>query len=513
MAWAQHAFKCKSWNGASSQDRAVVVPLPSARPDLAPTKETALGGVRGHRVGRRKSAPSILPSLTLRVAALQYETPWQTHENVVRTTTTHFSPSNTIALSYQDPYTSTTLTADSLRPSTPPTMPRSPLPADEHGVDPHQARKLTRLIKTVLDQRTKVDYQTDIWLNSHRYLNESAEALSTALGNTVGSTLTAAQQEQISTLRLEHRKDYDAIQTQIASFRELQSTLRGLEVGLKAEEHLVLQIVRSFTGASPANATDVGSQDADALAGNKSDTPPLLRQWINSKAGENLCRDRLMEHGRVHRDQCAQRNLVAERGDPLQLTDEEFENNYQNERQQLVKELESAEIETTILYKQCEAAGLDTDMRRSRVQGEDSLSDSGYDHLPIPVIHGDFFHDTGDLGMFNHQPVSSRHGHNIEGWLENVSERYESVPATEGYTPSIELTEIMYRDREPQAPPANFPSGSESSTQLKSSGAPDAPRQFADTIVETSSSNVGRLKGAENTLHDLPAALWSSRVV
>ncbi|KAK1053308.1 hypothetical protein LTR33_014359 [Friedmanniomyces endolithicus] len=456
MAPTQHTKTHTGWTDVALENTTGQnVPSISRQPYTS--SEESL--VAARRIGRSRSlsAPSIVPtSAKPTTPPLPPQLPQQSAEDAGKVLVTgYLPPSNTIAPSNASPEFITFPLAD-VRP--PPTMPSSPVPGEEPVDTAHQARKLARYIDRVLLKRTQVNYQEESWLRKYEHLDESVEALKNALSQSAEALKTAladankgdvppSHLESITELQLQFRTDFNAIKARNKAFRDAQSSLSSLEFRLAAKESIIVDVISSFAGRLPSDASDTDSFGELGAASTKSDTPSLLRRFYDRMGEEGVFLERLHEQALFHEEGLIERGLVADRGDTLVIDDVQFENERRVEREKIQSDLWSAQEDVARLKAECEAAGLDTQVRR---QPSESLSFShSYpvedEVYALPMIWDNFLRDVpGQPYPKGTSTPGGPDGDLIQGWLDNVSAHPIEVPDTT--LTALEGTTAAYDD-------------------------------------------------------------------
>ncbi|KAK1816840.1 hypothetical protein LTR12_008782 [Friedmanniomyces endolithicus] len=433
MPPTQHTDTHTSWTDVAFEiTTGRTVPSTSRQPFTS--SEESL--VAARRIGRSRSlsAPSIVPtSAKPSTPPLPPQLPQQSAGDAGKILVTEcLSPQNTSAPSIASPEFITLPLAD-VRP--PPTMPRSPVPAEDPVDTAHQARKLARYIDRVLLKRTQVNYQEESWLRKYEHLDESAEALKNALNQSAEALKTAladtnvrdvppSHLESIAELQLQFRTDFNAIKARNKAFRDAQSSLSSLEFRLAAKESIIVDVISSFAGRLPSDASDTDSFGELEAASAKSDTPSLLRRFYERMGDEGVFSERLHEQALFHEEGLIERGLVADRGDTLAIDDEQFENDRRVEREKIQSDLWSAQEDVARLKAECEAVGLNTEVRR---QPSESLS---FSHpypvedevYALPIIWDNFLRDLdGQPYPKGTSTPGGPDGDVIRGWLDKVT--------------------------------------------------------------------------------------------
>ncbi|KAK5696200.1 hypothetical protein LTR97_008620 [Elasticomyces elasticus] len=385
MELTKHAERRRTWSGVTSRDGAIAFSTNMSRQIHTLTKDDSLA-VKPNRLARSSSAPCVLPTLML-PTPLSYGTgPSKGFLDFPGMSANHLTPPNTVPLSQPSLANATSLIASGCRPSTPPTMSKSPVQLPQQNVEPYRARKLLRLVDRVLRKRTQFDYHVDSWFRNHKFLDESAAELSAAMNATDGPNVTHAQLERFDELRAQYRGDCNRIESESRTLTRIQSSLSNLEYLLKDQEDALSSIVHTFTRPSTSNASASDSDEAYTSTSIKSNTNPLLRRYYDRKGDEGIYLLRLQEHDILYSEGLVERELVAERGDPLPLSDEQYEHDFREYRDRILADLKAAQADVDQLRAQCEEAGLETEVVRAEVhdEGPSSPHSVEYDEIPPP---------------------------------------------------------------------------------------------------------------------------------
>ncbi|KAK3641614.1 hypothetical protein LTR56_011216 [Elasticomyces elasticus] len=89
--------------------------------------------------------------------------------------------------------------------------------------------------------------------------------------------------------------------------------------------------------------------------------PPLLTMYNTCRGEMLLCRENLDEHVYTYTDETTEREISYDRGLPLIISDELFNETYETRRTNLTTALKAAEKDAAEAAAQCCAAGIDTD--------------------------------------------------------------------------------------------------------------------------------------------------------
>ncbi|KAK3075504.1 hypothetical protein LTR53_001121 [Teratosphaeriaceae sp. CCFEE 6253] len=440
MDWAQRSNASEKYRNRTDE---------SARNAHASPQEATLSHPSATRRVRSRSAPLRAPSPSSDWATTPLvRIPPQSPAALPRVVTGDVSPPITVAPSNLSPNHVATPSESMRRPSTLPTMSKSPAP-EEHDGNARRARKLARHLGRILLERTRVDYQQASLMHNLRFLDESVEALSAALWSSDLAESAPEQMQKISELQLQFRSDYEAVRGQTETLRGLQNNLSTLEYRLQHKEKVLVDAITSLAGHLPPEADEADSSEGHEVASAVSDTPTLLRNFYRRKGDVGIFLERLDGNDQAYRDARAERELVADRGEELLITDEQFEREYSTQHEQILSDLIEAEADIVRLQLLCGQAGLEiTNVRPSSLfDRSSSARDSEHeDPTPPPPIGGGFLHTFDMQEGFLAAPGAA--AQSIQGWLNEVSgepteprEIYDTEPEV------VSAPEVIIEDR------------------------------------------------------------------
>ncbi|KAK3115371.1 hypothetical protein LTR53_005362 [Teratosphaeriaceae sp. CCFEE 6253] len=440
MDWAQRSNA--SEKGRHGADE-------SARDALASPQEATLIHPHATRRVRSRSAPLRPPSPAPDwVSTPLVRLPPLPPAALPRIVTGHSSPPTTLAPSNLSPNNAAAPSAFMRRPSTPPTMSKSAVP-DERDGNARRARKLGRHLGKILLERTRVDYQQASLMHNLRFLDESVEALSAALWSSDLAESAPERVQKVSELQLQFRSDYEAVRGQTETLRGLQNNLNTLEYRLQHKEKALADAITSLAGHLPPDADEADSSEGHEVASAVSDIPTLLRDFYRRKGDVGIFLERLDGNDQAYRDARAERELVADRGEELLITDEQFEREYSTQHEQILSDLIEAEADIVRLQLLCGQAGLEiTNVRPSSLfdRSSSARNSEPEDPTPPPPIGGGFLHTFDMQEGFLAAPGAA--AQTIQGWLNEVSgepteprEIYDTEPEV------VSAREVTIEDR------------------------------------------------------------------
>ncbi|KAK5123697.1 hypothetical protein LTR85_002333 [Meristemomyces frigidus] len=260
---------------------------------------------------------------------------------------------------------------DIRRPSTPPTMAPSLRPQE---LPPHpflrQLPRLMRLTDKILLKRTQLGHEDQTLVRRHEFLQESTNDLMAALEDAVPRRRSRSQHRRVKVLHEQCRKDHANMRSQDLVVATLRGQLNNLEYRLYTKQESLVSVLRTASASVPAVPPDLMDTQPDesesdySEVASESDTPALLAAYFDRKGDVGVYRERLAELDMAHDDGLMQRELIADRGDALSITDEQFNDDYVSQQNVILRDLEAAEVDAAELAERCKEAGFRTDITR-----------------------------------------------------------------------------------------------------------------------------------------------------
>lgn len=258
-------------------------------------------------------------------------------------------------------------------------------------------------------------------------------------------------------------RDYDAFMHQTDQTVALRSQIIDLESQLKKDsgglsKHLELPGIRiGFEGhrASQNALQEISSTGRSRGSSLRSETPPLLALYYDRKGDIGIYRERLQDLDYQFQDEIDIRNAVEERGDLLDVSDEQFNQDFLNKRDKILDDLSKAEKDAQILAERCREEGIQINEQR-RDSSEAVSSHSGFSPCQedVQVVSKHKPHESSSSTSSNH--ISSRR--QIRKWLDTidpVDSKTAPQPTRKASNDSTQLTTLYAHD--PLRRSASFP--------------------------------------------------------
>jgi gas vesicle protein len=310
----------------------------------------------------------------------------------------------------------------------------TPAPRKEEQYQ-RQVRRLARLTDEVLLKRTQLDLEQQTLEQMHDFFAESTDALIAAVDGGL-SRKRSKGQLALKSFRDQYRKDRDDLRGQQAVVKGLKTELTNLEFRLWEKEKTLGKILLAVgSGKSPQLESGVSdlSEDSDSSQAEtvKTELSPLQEEYFDKKGDAGICLERLQELDVDHQEGLTQREFIKDRGDTLEVPDEEFEATYLASRKELVRDLDATQAVVEELEQRCIAAGLSIEpCRRPSTSSPSGLEgEEGFLEIGTPV----------DDPLGNSQA-------SIEQWLDStefgMGANMETTPPSGHGTPRIPPIDI-----------------------------------------------------------------------
>ena len=229
-----------------------------------------------------------------------------------------------------------------------------------------QHRTLSRMRDKVLQTRSHLDFEEQSLAHTKGFVNESMQDFMQSQRDMMVQRTFEARHQQLCEL-------YDQCQNYQATFEaqkkvtdRIKHELNNLEYRLLQEDQDFMMastsVVQSF-GVDPA-ALYMSESQATVSEISSSEVDPLLQRYYDRKGDAGVRLERLQDLNYSHQEEAREREFIADRGDPLELSEDDFLADYVTQRQQIIAEFEEAEADAERLAQECKIAGIDIESRR-----------------------------------------------------------------------------------------------------------------------------------------------------
>ena len=204
------------------------------------------------------------------------------------------------------------------------------------------------------------------------------------------ASLSSLKQPTAKEINRIRRIAYEQYQTDIQTTITQEEDLNAMTDELSKLEYALAQLHRSF--AEHVKAVNFARELHSSLldlnlgtersltwtTGAESETPPLVSEYFEQKGDEGVYRERLQDLEFSFHEGLVERELITERGDKLDVSDEVFRQNYDERRKDLNEEIFVAEEKAASLARRCAEAGLDIEKYRRIRPSEPTGSTVGH---------------------------------------------------------------------------------------------------------------------------------------
>ena len=246
--------------------------------------------------------------------------------------------------------------------------------------------RIVPLRPEVLTLRSRKEHMLLTAADHKRFVGASQDAFLKEASTMLQSEPSPRSIEHLQRLHAQVQQDHER-QTQDAQERlDLEAELGEKEYDLQRLEHSLAQAARQM--ADVVKQVNLPEQTETRPETEPSEAPaeqmPQLVQIYFDKVGEaSVLRDRLIELSFNQRDARTRRIFQADQDQPLQTTDEEFEESNQREYAEAEKELEAALEKVEFARKLCVADDFDPELYRKPQSVSGHVDASSISDVPV----------------------------------------------------------------------------------------------------------------------------------
>lgn len=289
-----------------------------------------------------------------------------------------------------------------------------------------RVRQIGRLTDEIILKRYALEHEEQTLESCESFIRESSNELIDTVTSLDEDNLISWQTKLVD-LRSRMHGDSEAFRNQASRVKELRNGMIRLQSRLKDKCDKLTQFLDSadislskrtfshFKGV--ISESDSGTISAASSVG--SATHPLLAKFFDRKGDIGVFRERLQELEYHYHEGLAEREFISDRGDSLEVSDEQYYNDFVAQQRIILDDLERAERDADSLAEQCKAAGLSLAENRrgslseaSSVEQESSLARVGMSSSkPLPPKTPRLKETT---------LLSPRSNRWVRGWLEGL---------------------------------------------------------------------------------------------
>ncbi|KAF2768342.1 hypothetical protein EJ03DRAFT_121630 [Teratosphaeria nubilosa] len=226
-----------------------------------------------------------------------------------------------------------------------------------------QLRSTAKLLDEVLLQRYLVEHEQTTLDDSQELLYQHIDSL---LNEHQGS---ASQRDggDADDLRARVRLDLKALRDKTQFVKTLRGTLNSLEFELNSQEESLQKAVDECAGRlrkgalswSRTIAEESSDESSDvASTSDRSEVPTLLERYYDQKGNVSIVHERLGDFEDEYQEARLRREILVDRGEPIEGTDDEFHKDYARQRDKFIRDLQAAEQMAAGLRDECLQAGI-----------------------------------------------------------------------------------------------------------------------------------------------------------
>lgn len=228
----------------------------------------------------------------------------------------------------------------------------------------------------------------------------------------------------------QYRIDSEALIAAEANLSALTDDLSILEYELCNLLKVLRQQLRSidFTASlhSALAQLDLEPTDSSQRASRAgTETPSLIAEYFDQRGDVGVYQERLQEVEYMYYEGLVERELIAERGDALDVSDAQFQETYELRRKKLHEEIRTAEEKAAMLADRCREENLDIDKYRRAGPSLRATSTLGQPNsVSDPhTTGGNLFEvaEQAESGSNAELPINTRSSGKVDTWLQDLN--------------------------------------------------------------------------------------------
>lgn len=281
----------------------------------------------------------------------------------------------------------------------------------------HDVHRLTKSLRKILLQRTRYAHEVEAMMNCRNYLRESTTAFMDAANKVFLPGPASEGPTHMDLLKKTHAsflEDHESAQRQQEKLSGLGYRISRMEFRLEQKEGKLIKGLESLGHVlSPSHSVPSSGSLSDSERHNDvpvvPNIPLILAQYFDRKGDVGIFQERLQDLDSYHEEGQLTRDMLTERGDDLDVPDDQFRSEYLERRREILQDLESAEVDAEQLRTRCVELGYPTvphNASKSSDAGDSMYGTEIGDILPTP--------GSPMIPLFE-QPAP-----NIEGWLQDL---------------------------------------------------------------------------------------------
>ncbi|KAK4921849.1 hypothetical protein LTR49_010788 [Elasticomyces elasticus] len=207
-------------------------------------------------------------------------------------------------------------------------------------------------------KRQEVERADSHLLDMQDLLTEKADALAVAFNNSTGD-----ERADPSSLLQEYKDHLEYLKHYQQSAMELRRDLKRIEWRLHMKTDEVKTIILAASEFVPPEVwleCSLPSSRRESVV-IPVEVDPILATYNACKLEWRRFRQALTNHKNTHAEEATQREIFMDRGEELDLPEEEWIESYQSRHERILDEIESARRDLAESAAQCNAAGIETD--------------------------------------------------------------------------------------------------------------------------------------------------------
>lgn len=241
-------------------------------------------------------------------------------------------------------------------------------PANDDVLGPIQ-KKLKRISQSselLLLRQYELQHAEQTLATCELFVSQSAEKLIETSARMISGVDIDSCRSQLEETCAQLKSDSSAFREKLSDVQRSRYLLTQDQARLKARFDKLCKLLKDtplelhLHTNEELEEIDFESNTSSAHSSTRSSTPTLLAKFYDKKGDVGVFRERLGELDYNYQEGLAERELIQDRGDAVDLSDEQYQEKYFRERGIILNDLEKAEQEVVKLAQTCKELGLET---------------------------------------------------------------------------------------------------------------------------------------------------------
>ena len=317
---------------------------------------------------------------------------------------------------------------------------RRPLDHEDLRRAKKKLRRMAQLTDLLLLRRYELQHEDQTLMACGNFVAKSAEELEKLVKSVLNNTQLDLSSAQLDGSFARFKADIATFEAKASHIQNLRYETTQDETRLKARTQKLRDLLNNTSLSLDLHSLEelqgaqleIESNTSSAHSTVESSTPTLLAQFYDSAGDVRIYQERLAELEYNFQESVIERDMIQDRGDEVDTSDEEFRAKYMRERKIIQDDLEKAEHEAAELKLKCEKLGLEIAAHEKESSSE-VVSRNAHDifaNIDPPMAASDtLFRQRSFRDVYGH---SADHNEaRIRTWLQTLPQEHQSSPRLE----------------------------------------------------------------------------------